>query len=154
MKIKHDYVTNSSSTCYILALPENYNPDRKEIVLAIEESCIWSLTQRAQNKHKCLKEKDDLMNLIYSTIDDMKNGHTINKFINRNGFDSEDSINILKFEAILVLMKDLILTEVEIANEHGQDRIFSISSEKIEKAFFRNNSEKITKSLKKIVQEE
>ncbi len=149
MKIKHDYVTNSSSTCFILALPENYKPDRKEVILAIEESYIWKTY-----KLKCLKDRVILVSLIYSGFDDMKYGHNIIKWVDGDIGESDSKLHLHKFEAILVLTKDLTLTEIEMASEHGEDRILSVSAESIEKAFFRNNSEKLTKTLKKIVQED
>ncbi len=153
MKIKSDYVTNSSSTSYILSIPENYNPLRADVIHAIKNSYPFRF-RAAANESLSELEIDNLADEIHRDVEEIKIGHNISKFVNRNGFDSEESINIHIFEALLILLHKFIITEIEIASEHGQDRIFSISSEKIEKAFFRNNSEKITKSLKKIVQEE
>ncbi len=150
MKIKHDYVTNSSSVCFILALPENYKPNVGEVILAMEESYAW----RIPKKQISGQEKADLVDLIYHEIDDIKNGHSILKWADGDINESDQKLHLLKFEALLVLMKDFVLREVEMTSEDSQDRILSISSEKIEKAFFRNNSKKITKTLKKIAQEE
>lgn len=153
MKIKHDYVTNSSSTCYILALPENYNPNVGEVILAIEDSYVWRRPSEPDYQIDS-QLKADLVDLTYREIDNMKKGHSILKWADGDSNEPDHKIYLYRFEVLLVLMKDLVLTEVEMSSEQGQDRILSISSEKIEKAFFRNNLKKITKTLKKIVQEE
>lgn len=153
MKIKSDYVTNSSSTCYILSIPEHYYPLKKDVIHAIENAYPFSFRSVADNPLSQL-EIDDLADTIHEAIEGIKLGNTVAKFFNGDGTDPEEKVNIHKFEALLILLKDFVLTGIELASEHGEDRILSISSEKIEKAFFRNNAEKIKKTLKKVVQED
>lgn len=153
MKIKTDYVTNSSSTCYILSIPEGYYPLRKDVICAIENAYPFHF-RGSEGEPLNQKEIDELADEIHQDLEEIKLGDTITKFLSGDGCDPEEKIHLHKFEALLILLNEFRLEEIEIGSIHGHDRIISVSPKAIEEAYFRNNSEKITKTLKKVTQED
>lgn len=110
MKIKTDFVTNSSSTNYVVFIPKNFKTTEEEL----------------RNLLDYMKDDGILLDSAMVGIDAIKNGHTIwHEDIN------SDSFYALKY---LLDKRDLIIARVDMGSD-GMDTITGIKSEVIKKAF-------------------
>ncbi len=117
MKIKTDFVTNSSSTCYIVIIPPNFETTKEEL----EKSLDWQLDDEDEEG-----EESYLLESAKDGIEALQKGHNI---------DRED-INETSFYALkyLLIKKGLVIGQIE-TGENGVDSINGIKPETIKKAF-------------------
>ena len=104
LKLKTDFVTNSSSTAYIVFIPEHYNPKAERITLLSEY--IDYLEDEKPTKIEML----DMINEIIRDIDFLKNGKSIE-------IGSYAKETLILFE--LLDKEDLILKKVDVDGEGG-----------------------------------
>lgn len=71
MKIKRDFITNSSSTAYIVFIPEHYNLKVERIILLSEYK------DYLEDQEPTKKQMLDIINEIIEDIDFLKNGEAV-----------------------------------------------------------------------------
>jgi hypothetical protein len=116
MKIKTDFVTNSSSTCYIVYVP----PDFKTTIKELESMLDWQLDEEDYEEDCLLKSAED-------GIKSLQDGCNISlEDIRPNSFYA------LKY---LLVKKGFVIAQVE-SGPDGMDTITGIKPEVIQKAYF------------------
>ena len=111
MKVKFSFVTNSSSTAYIVFIPDNFKASRKDIM------DIYS--EELEGYYDELNE-DDIVKEINEKIEDLKFGETIWEY------DEYMAYAIIRG---LCSYHDFILTSLDVSSD-GNGTITNIKKEK------------------------
>ena len=135
MRIKTDFVTNSSSTGWIVSVPREFYPDQEKIIevfkdhnLDFDDSEEWGETRILQDFDECLEILKNGDNLWYYGDDgtDSRIFYTMAEICEQNGF---------------------LLAVFEIGGE-GNNRIEGIVEEKMNKWFMDTQLQKLNIEVK------
>jgi hypothetical protein len=124
MKFKLDFVTNSSSTSYIVHIPQNFVVSPQDIRDFAERELDEELFEETP-----LNEQNDLIEEVVKCVEDVKNGHSVYESDN---FDSKDS---LAYNYILHICNknNFKIDSQDIGGGGGVSIIIGITLEKIQK---------------------
>lgn len=83
MKVKQDFVTNSSSTSFILAVKDTLS--EKQFYKGIGLTKDNDLKELFKQLYRCIDDEKELLNVY---VDKYYYGSTVEEFLNKEGFDS------------------------------------------------------------------
>jgi hypothetical protein len=130
MKIKSDFVTNSSSTCYVVFVPNRFVPSDEEIKEAIdEEKTYWSDDEYQPLLDDFETTKEEVMECIES----LKEGGNIYRTDYGDGVDHR----IYSVVQMIVSSNGFDITSVEMTSDGG-DTILGVPEEKVIEIFTSN----------------
>jgi hypothetical protein len=120
MKTRHGFVSNSSSTSFVLYIPKDFNPNSEEMIVAINE----------QIDDKSTKELES------SEITDINTGIrlALQKLIDEKSLSYEDcnedgDLNCSIYEIIQELLEHNVVAELE--TESDRDQLIVIDNDKL-----------------------
>jgi len=124
MKLKHDFVTNSSSTSYVVYIPRNFTISPQDIREFIEkeydEDFFTSTSIMKQNA---------MIDTVLRSIEDIKDGNSIYE---SDDFDQEDTLPF-NFISYICDKNGFKLSEQDTNGGGGMSVIIGISFDKIQK---------------------
>lgn len=110
MKIKNSFVTNSSSTGYIVSIPDRFNI--KECVEYLDANHLF---QNLDNLEDVDEEKDRFINYIISLFETLRDDDVIGTYDCDNGCE-----NVAYYEIINIIQDNkLIICEVDLGPDEG-----------------------------------
>jgi len=129
MKIKMDFVTNSSSVCYVVFVPQSFKVTDKMIEDGIEEAKYWWEFEEDEK----MPTVETLKKEIEECIDLLKEGDNV--------YNSSygDGINYKSYGVLQDILdrNNLSLNSVEVAGD-GETIILGINEEQISKVLLYN----------------
>jgi len=130
MKIKSDFVTNSSSTAYIVAIPQEFVPTDEEIKEAYDFQILYAGDEEVTDE-QLYKE------LKFELFDFLKEGDNLWNY-------GEDGTHHILFgmAAEICMSNDFVLSLFSISGE-GHNRIQGIKEEDINKWFINTKLDKL-----------
>lgn len=118
MKIKTDFITNSSSTAYIVAIPNDFEPDQETILEKSKEHFIYRQDEEEWPETRILEEFSECLELL-------KKGENIWNYGNE-GADSR----IFYIMTAICEENGFILSVFDLSNE-GNTMIQAITEDDI-----------------------
>ena len=131
MKIKSDLVTNSSSTAYVVFIPENFEITDEEIKNVIIESYEEDFDP---NDFESVKKS------LLNELKDLKNGHDV-------FYDEWDKYNMFEPLSRIFEDKNLVIAVIDVPSESGS--IVGVTSSKISEILLDNIETKNLLNIKK-----
>ena len=122
MKIKSDFITNSSSTAYIVAIPNDFEPDQEVILKYFETHNIGSYGSEEWSQTRILEDFSECLDIL-------KKGDNIWNY----GDEGADP-RIFYTVADICEENDFTLSIMDLSNE-GNTRIEGIPEEVVSKWF-------------------
>jgi hypothetical protein len=127
MKIKADFVTNSSSSCFVVFVPNNYVPDDKIIKACVEENMDWWDDEEESNETLTADDYVKMMrDEVKECLEDLKSGNDIYKDNYGDGVDYK----VYSVVDSLVSGEGFGLTSVETSGD-GLDQIVGVPEDKV-----------------------
>jgi len=137
MRIKTDFVINSSSTAFIVCIPRNFIPTKEEIDSAYSTHNIYR-----QDEDE-LTEEDLYKKLPYELMEDLKNGDNL-WYYGNDGCDQR----LFHMVAEICGFNGFVLISFEIEGE-GNNRIQGIKEEELQKWFMNTQLQKLSIEVNK-----
>lgn len=123
MKIKSDFVTNSSSTCYVVFVPNRFIPSDEDIKKAIdEEKTYWDDDEYQPLLDDFEKTKEEVM----ECLELLKEGENIY----RNEYGDGVDHRIYSVVQMIVSSNGFDITSVEMPSDGG-DTVVGVPEEKV-----------------------
>jgi len=130
MRIKSDFVTNSSSTAYIVCVPKDFKPTKEEIIQAFKNADDYDELPELTD--------DDIYNILPNEyFDTIKDGDNLWYY----GSDGADS-RLYSMVAEICENNGFVLTIFDIGGE-GNNRIQGIKEEDLNKWFLDTQLKKL-----------
>lgn len=133
MRIKTDFVTNSSSTCFIVFVPNNYVPSDEALIKAMEEQLGWWDDEEDNPPETAEEYLPILKQEILECIEDLKQGKDIYKDNYGDGVDYK----VYSTVDCLMSREGFGLTSIDTAGD-GLDQIVGVPEDKIIKILGEN----------------
>ena len=116
MKIKSDFVTNSSSTCYIVLIPPSFEVDKEKLKNLYDKFTYY-------NDRDSISF-DDMLKEFDETIQILKKGERI--YLD----DFGNELHVVTFNSLEEYLKDFYVNEIKLSTG-GETSITGISMDKV-----------------------
>jgi len=133
MKCKIDFITNSSSTAYVVCIPESYDIGEEEL-----EVLYQNYIKSQDLREKDMDDPKNVKDIVLNAIENLQNGNTINEY----EFENTGHYTI-GFLFYVLDQKEVVLGISDIGGGDGCSTIVGITEDTINKWIINNNLKRL-----------
>jgi hypothetical protein len=120
MKTRHGFVSNSSSTSFVLYIPKNFDPNSEEMVCAINEKIDDHSSQELESSE--ITDINLGIRLVLQKLIDEKS-------LSYEDCNEDENLNCSSYEIIQELLENNVVAELE--TESDRDQLIVIDNDKL-----------------------